>query len=555
MLYTNRMKPVVLIVLDGFGIAPPGPGNPISLANPPHINSYFYTYPNTTLSASGEAVGLPTHEAGNTEVGHINLGAGRVVYQDLPRINMSIADGMFYKNPAFLKAANHVKKTGGKLHLIGLVGEGTVHSSGDHLSALLHFAKENQLSKVYVHVITDGRDSPPKSASEIIPRLEEKIIQLGVGKIASVMGRYFAMDRDRRWERIQKAYMCYTKGEGERAPTAHDAIATSYKLGKTDEFVEPTIISSEGSPASLIEANDAVIFYNYRIDRPRELTKAFVLDNFEKDANITTSFDPYAVKYYKTHLPKEQLTLTPPFSRGPKIQNLLFITMTEYEKDLPVEIAFPPTVVDLPLGRLLGEHEIPQLRMAESEKERFVTFYFNGGREQPFPHEERLIIPSPRVHTYDQKPEMSAVELTDILVSKLHEQKYPFTLINFANADMVGHTGNIEACVKAIQTLDSCLEKIVQTVLSLDGTVLITADHGNVEQKINPQTSGISTEHTHNPVPFIAINAKFKGRLQKLQNGVLADIAPTILNLMGLTKPSQMTGRNLLEEARLPQNL
>ena len=218
MLYTNRMKPVVLIVLDGFGIAPPGPGNPISLANPPHINSYFYTYPNTTLSASGEAVGLPTHEAGNTEVGHINLGAGRVVYQDLPRINMSIADGMFYKNPAFLKAANHVKKTGGKLHLIGLVGEGTVHSSGDHLSALLHFAKENQLSKVYVHVITDGRDSPPKSASEIIPRLEEKIIQLGVGKIASVMGRYFAMDRDRRWERIQKAYMCYTKGEGERAP-------------------------------------------------------------------------------------------------------------------------------------------------------------------------------------------------------------------------------------------------------------------------------------------------------------------------------------------------
>lgn len=545
------MKPVVLVVLDGFGIAPPGPGNPISLANPTNLNSYFYTYPNTTLSASGEAVGLPSHEPGNTEVGHINLGAGRVVYQDLPRINMSIADGSFYKNPAFLKASLHVRNTGGKLHLLGLVGEGNVHSSIDHLYALLYLAKENQLEKVFIHVITDGRDSPPKSAGEILPRLEEKIIQLKIGKIATIMGRYYGMDRDRRWERIQKAYACLTRGEGNRAQSPREAIASNYTAGKTDEFIEPTVIIENEKPISLIEQNDAIIFYNYRIDRPRELTKAFVLNNFESEANKTTSFDPYAVKYYKTHLPTDQVSLTKPFQRGSKIQNLVFITMTEFEKNLPVEIAFPPTVVNLPLGRILSEHEIPQLRMSESEKERFVTFYFNGQREIAFPHEERLIVPSPKVQTYDQKPEMSAREITDILVGKLYEGKFPFILINFANADMVGHTGNIEACVKAVKTLDKCIGKIVRTTLALEGTILITADHGNVEQKINPQTSGVSTEHTHNPVPFIAINSKFRGQVKKLQSGILADIAPTVLHLMGLVKPSQMTGRNLLEEVGL----
>ncbi len=542
------MKPVVLVVLDGYGIAPPGPGNPITLANPKNLNSYLFSYPNTTLQASGEAVGLPSHEPGNTEVGHINMGAGRLVYQDLPRINMSIADGSFYKNTALLKAMLHVKTTGGKLHLMGLIGEGTVHSNIDHLYALLHFAKENQIKNVFVHAITDGRDSPPKSAREIILRLEEKLKQLEIGKIASVTGRYFAMDRDRRWSRIEQAYNALTKGQGDKAFSAIDAVTQSYKAEKTDEFIEPTLIMQGEKPLALIEKNDAVIFFNYRIDRPRELSKAFVLDNFEKDANISASFDPFAVKYYKTHFPKEQTAQAPPFTRGPKIENLVFVTLTEYEKSLPADVAFPPTPVELPLGRILGEHDIPQLRMSESEKERFVTFYFNGLREPAFPHEERLIIPSPKVATYDLKPEMAANELTSILVQRLYEQKFHFILVNFANADMVGHTGSIQACVKAVQTLDVCMGKIVAAVLALDGTVLVTADHGNVEQKINPQTSGISTEHTHNPVPFIAINNKFKGRLQKLQSGVLADITPTVLSLMGLTKPTEMTGRNLLEE-------
>lgn len=543
------MKQVILLVLDGFGMAPPGPGNPISLANPANINSYLYTYPNTTLSASGEAVGLPAGEPGNTEVGHINLGAGRVVYQDLPRINMSIADGSFYKNPAFLKAINHVKQTGGKLHLIGLIGAGSVHSHLDHLYALLYLAKENQFTeKVFIHAITDGRDSPPKSAGELIPRLEEHMHKTGVGKIATIAGRYYAMDRDRRWERIEKEYMCLTKGVGNHASSAQEAITLSYNAGKNDEFIDPTNIVKDGKPIALIEENDAVIFYNYRIDRPRELTRAFVLDNFEEDANKMTSFDPYAVKYYKTHLPKMDTSLAVPFARGPKIKNLVFVTMTEYSKTVPVDVAFPPTPVDLPLGRVLSEHDITQLRMAESEKERFVTFYFDGQREQPFPHEDRLIIPSPKVATYDMKPEMSAPELTEVLIRKMYEQKYTFTLINFANADMVGHTGNIEASIKAIKTLDECLGKIVTVALALDATVLITADHGNVEQKINPVAMGISTEHTHNPVPFIAINSRLRGKFQKLQSGVLADVAPTILALMDLTKPSQMTGRNLLEE-------
>lgn len=312
------MKPVVLVVLDGFGLAPPGPGNPISLANPPTINSLFNSYPNTTLSASGESVGLPPHEVGNTEVGHINLGAGRVIYQDLPRINMGIADGSFYKNKAFLDAIAHVKQTKGNLHLLGLVGEGAVHSNVDHLLALLHFAKENQLQNVFIHIITDGRDSPPKSALDVVARLEEKLKVLGIGRIGSVIGRYFAMDRDRRWERTEKAYKALTVGSAETATSALEAIKNSYAQNKNDEFIEPTTIVSDHRPVTLIKEGDAVIFYNYRIDRPRQLTKAFVLDNFQQDANKSFTFDPYAVKYYKTHYPEEK-TVNIPFDRGPKI--------------------------------------------------------------------------------------------------------------------------------------------------------------------------------------------------------------------------------------------
>ncbi len=543
------MKSVVLIVLDGFGLAPPGPGNPIYLANPSNINSYLYSYPNTTLSASGEAVGLPPHEVGNTEVGHLNLGAGRVVYQDLPRINMSIADGSFYKNPVFLQGIAHLKQTGGSLHLIGLLGEGAVHASVEHLYALLFLAKENQLSKVYIHVITDGRDSPPKSAIETITNLEQKIRQLEVGKIATVMGRYFAMDRDRRWERTEKAYICLTKGSGLSASSAIEAVKKSYAENKTDEFIEPTNIAENGRPVALVQEEDAIIFYNYRVDRPRQLTKAFVLDNFEQEANQSFSFDPFAVKYYKTHYPHEEI-VTAAFKRGPKIRNLFFISITEYAKDIPTKVAFPPIIINMPVGRIISEKGNYQLRVAESEKERFVTFYFNGLREKPFPYEDRLIVPSPKVPTYDLKPEMSAYEITEILIKKMSEQKYSFILVNFANADMVGHTGNIEASIKAVAALDLCLGKIVSIGLTLGSTILITADHGNVERKISPETGQISTEHTTNPVPFIAINPVLQGRSRKLQSGTLADVAPTVLSLLDISKPSEMTGRNLLEELK-----
>lgn len=545
------MNSVILIVLDGFGIAPPGPGNAIYLANPTFINSLLNTFPNTLLRASGEAVGLPQGEVGNTEVGHLNLGAGRIVYQDLPRINMAIADGSFYKNKSFLDCINHVKKNNSKLHLLGLVSEGIVHSSIDHLWALLYLAKENHLDKVFIHAITDGRDSPPQSATGILKTIEEKINQLKVGKIASVSGRYYAMDRDSRWERTAKAYFCLTKGVGNHEKTALEAVENSYRQGLSDEFILPTNMVIDNQPIGLIEKNDGVIFFNYRIDRAKQLTKAFVLENFEKDANKNNFFDPYATKYYKTHNPEKKPAVQPPFSRGKKIENLFFVTMTMYQEDLPAMVAFTPTLVNNPLGMVLEDGEIPQLRMAESEKERFVTYYFNGQREMPFRLEERLIIPSPKVPTYDLKPEMSAYQLTEVLISKIRENKYPFILINFANPDMVGHTGNIQATILAIQAIDRCLQKIVNEALQNNTTVLITGDHGNAEQKIDPQTGTISTEHTANPVPFIVCNNKLQGRFTKLLQGILADVAPTVLAILGIHRPESMTGRNLIQDLNM----
>jgi len=548
------MKPVILIVLDGLGIAPPGPGNAVYLANPTNINTFLYTYPNTTLKASGEAVGLPFGEVGNTEVGHINLGAGRIVYQDLPRINMSIADGSFFRRPAFLDAIKHIEQTNGNLHLIGLVGQGSVHSEIDHLFALLHLAKEQKVRNVFIHVITDGRDSPPESSIESVNRLEEKTKELGIGRIASVMGRYYAMDRDRRWERIEKAYRCLTLGEAKQAASATDAINQSYAEKTTDEFILPTNIVKDNRAVSLIRKGDSVIFFNYRIDRPRELTKAFVLDDFEAQANLSASYDPYEAKYHKTHL-IQSTGVNPPFNRGEKIKDLFFVTMTEYEKNLPVKVAFAQIMVDNPLGRIISDHQWPQLRLTESEKERFVTFYFNGQQENPFPQEERIIIPSPKVPTYDLKPEMAAYEITNSLVSKMKEKKFKFTLVNFPNPDMVGHTGNIQATILGIKAIDDCLGKIVVEALALDYTVLITADHGNAEQKINPQTGNISTEHTSSMVPFIAINNQMQGKFTRLRTGILADVAPTILALLGLSQPEAMTGRNLLEDIALELNL
>lgn len=541
------MTNVLLIVLDGFGIAQPGPGNAIDQANPETINGLFRMYPNTRLTASGEAVGLPPGEVGSTEVGHLNIGAGRIIYQSLPRINLSIADGSFYKNEALLGAVSQVKKNSSDLHIIGLVGAGTVHASMDHLYALLFLCKEQGVERVYLHMITDGRDSPPRAALNYIENVKQKIETMPHVQIASVMGRYYAMDRDKRWERIKTAYECLTIGNGRQAKNCSDAINASYTNNLSDEFIEPTnIVDDLNKPVGLVKQGDAVIFYNFRIDRPRELTKAFVLDDFEHNANAT-SYDPYVTKYFKKHL-KDEEVFSPPFTRGKKIDDVYFVTMTEYERELPVHVAFPPHVIQMPLGRLISEKQMPQLRMSESEKERFVTFYFNGLRETAFPLEERIIIPSPRVATYNLKPEMSAPEITDVLIKKMFEQKYRFILVNFANPDMVGHTGDLQAGISAIKALDTCLAKIVATADKTNYTLLVTADHGNIEQMINPDTNMASTEHTNNPVPFIAVNKQFLGKTLKLQSGILADIAPTVLYLLGLPKPHDMTGRNLLED-------
>ena len=539
------VKTTGLIVLDGWGIAPSGSGNAVSLAKTPNFNRFWSLYPHTQLIASGEAVGLPRGEDGNTETGHLNMGAGRIVYQDLPKINLAIADGSFFKNQAFLNAVKHVKDNSSSMHLLGLIGSGGVHSNLEHLFALLHFCKEQGLSKVFIHMITDGRDSPPTSAIEYLSSVDKEINNIKLGQIATVMGRYYAMDRDRRWDRTEKAYVALTQGIGQKANSAKEAIENAYNNKETDEFISPTVIVDNQSSVGLVKPNDAVIFFNFRIDRPRQLTKAFVLDDFQNKAG-TVGFHPYSVKYHKKHILEKQPEY-PLFNRGPVIPNLFFVTMTEYEKDLPVHIAFPQQVIDMPLGRVIADRGLRQLRVSETEKERFVTFYFNGLREKAFPEEDHLIIPSPHVPTYDMKPEMASYEMTDALLKRLQSEEYAFFLINFACPDMVGHTGVIPASIKAIETADECIGKIVRSVLSIDGSCLITADHGNVEEMIDAATHGIDTEHSTNPVPAIFIDKDFEGRPRELETGILADVAPTILNLMNVPKPSVMTGKNLLQ--------
>lgn len=534
------IKPVVLIILDGWGLAPPGPGNAVSLAKVPNFTSFWTSFPHTKLQASGEAVGLPHSEKGNSETGHLNLGAGRIVYQDLPRINMAIADGAFFKIPSFLEAAEHVKKNNSNLHLMGLIGQGGVHSNMEHLFALLRFAKEQNLRSVFLHLFTDGRDSPPTSAINYLDQIEAKIKEIGVGRIATIMGRFYAMDRDNHWERTEIAYRALTEGNRKITQDPKKAIAESYNQDETDEFIKPIIIS--GTPR--INRNDAVIFFNFRIDRPRQLTKAFVIDDFEKLVGQKIAFDPYTEKYYKKTYVEERVASI--FKRSPKLKNLFFVTMTEYEEGLPVKIAFPPTIVSLPLGRILAEKGVRQLKVTETEKERFVTYYFNGQQEQPFPEEERIIIPSPNVSTYDLKPEMSAPEITRVLIKKLLVNSYDFILVNFANPDMVGHTGSLKSGIKACETVDTCLGKIVSTVKNLGGVVIICADHGNVEEMINLETGQVDTEHSKNPVPFIVVGKEFLGKAMILPSGILADVAPTILSLFGFPIPSQMSGRRLL---------
>ena len=534
------IKPVVLIVLDGWGLAPAGPGNAISQAKTPNFQKYRAVYPKTQLQASGEAAGLPKGERGNSEAGHLNLGAGGIVFQDLPRIDMAIADGTFFQKGAFLKAAQHVRKNQSRLHLLGLIGAGGVHSSMEHLLALIRFAKNQNINDVYIHLFTDGRDSPPTSAINYILKVEEELKNLEIGKIATLIGRYYAMDRDNRWEKTQKAYDLLVLGKGEAATNPVEAIKKSYALGKTDEFIEPIILDRQGT----IKDSDAVIFFNFRIDRPRQLTKAFVLPNFETLEIKKASFDPYAERYglkiYET--PKGTTT----FKREKILKNLFFVTMTEYEKNLPVAVAFPPEPVKMPLTRVLSEEGLRQLHIAESEKYPHVTVFFDGGREKPSVGEDWVEVPSPKVATYDLKPEMAAYELTDQVLKRLKGNIYDFILVNFANPDMVGHTGVISAGIKACEVVDECLGKIVETVLNLNGACIVTADHGNVEEMINLTTGEIDTEHSINPVPFIVIDKRYNHGGRILPRGILADVAPTVLGLLGIEKPQLMIGKNLV---------
>lgn len=532
------IRPVVLIILDGWGIAAPGPGNAVALAKKPNFDRIWSSFPHALLGASGEEVGLPRGENGNSETGHLNLGAGNIVFQDLPRIDLSIANGSFFQIPAFIQVINHVKKHNSSLHLLGLVGAAGVHSSIEHLFALIQLAKNNAISKLWLHLFTDGRDSPPTSADIYIRQIEEQLKVAGVGKIATLCGRYFAMDRDLRWERTKKAYELIVMGKGWSQPNPHQAIKDSYLRGKTDEFIEPVIIDKNG----IINDHDGVIFFNFRIDRPRQLTKALILSDFERLAPKKV-FDPYGEKYGVHQY--ETFSYSSTFKRERVVEDLFLVTMTEYEKNLPVKVAFPPTVVKLPLARVLAERGFRQFHISETEKERFVTYYFDGGRETLFPGEEWKEIPSPKVATYDLAPQMSAYEITKELITRIKVNLYDFIVVNYANPDMVGHTGVLGAGIKACEVVDECLGKVISLIRVVGGAAVITADHGNVEEMINLQTGEVDTEHSANPVPLIMVaeHLPFRGCQSK---GILADVAPTILDIMGIKKPSLMTGRSLL---------
>lgn len=506
-------KPVMLMILDGFGIAEKSEGNAVALANKPNFDRLVKEYPNTQLQASGMAVGLPEGQMGNSEVGHLNIGAGRIVYQELTRITKAIEDGDFFENEALMKAMKNAKENNASLHLMGLLSDGGVHSHIGHLKGLLEFAKKEGLQKVYVHAFMDGRDVPPSSGKDFIIEAEEMMKEVGVGQIATVSGRYYAMDRDNRWERVQLAYNAIVLGEGEKASSAVEAIDNSYHDEKTDEFVLPCVIEEDGHPTATIKNGDSVVFFNFRPDRARELTRAI---NDKEFAGFN----------------RETLNLT-------------FVTMTQYDKTLErVNIAFKPQTLVNTLGEYVSSKGLEQLRIAETEKYAHVTFFFNGGVEKENPGEERKVIPSPKVATYDLKPEMSAYEVTDELLNRLDQDKYDMIILNFANPDMVGHTGVVQAAVKAIEAVDECLGKIVDKVLEKDGTVFITADHGNAETEIDFSTGNPFTAHTTNPVPFVWVSNNIDGRT--LKSGKLADIAPTMLNVMNLEVPEEMTGECLI---------
>ena len=507
-------KLTMLMILDGFGINTNKDGNAIRLAKTPNIDKLMKKYPNTEINTSGIAVGLPEGQMGNSEVGHTNIGAGRIVYQELTRITKSIEDGDFFTNPEFIAAIENCKKYNSKLHILGLLSDGGVHSHNRHLYGLLEMAKRRDFENVYIHCFMDGRDTPPVSGESYIAKLQEKILEKEIGKIASIAGRFYSMDRDKRWRRVKKCYDALVFGKGNKAGDPIKAIEDSYQQEVFDEFIEPTVICNLDEPIAKIEKHDSVIFFNFRPDRARELTRALVDNNF---------------KEFET---KKDL-------------NLYFVCFTQYDETIPnVKIAFHKEQLKNTFGEYISKKGYSQLRIAETEKYAHVTFFFNGGEEKQYKNEDRILIPSPKVETYDQKPEMSAYEVTDKVLEAIKSDKYDNIILNYANTDMVGHTGNLDAAIKAVEAIDKCVGKIVKLIKEKNGNLIITADHGNAEQMIDYTTGEPHTAHTTNPVPLILITPNEK--LQLKEDGKLADLSPTMLDLMNLEKPKEMTGNSLI---------
>ncbi|NCB41233.1 MAG: 2,3-bisphosphoglycerate-independent phosphoglycerate mutase [Clostridia bacterium] len=509
-------KTTLLIVMDGYGLAPDYPGNAITNAKTPNLDRIFSNYPNTSLKASGKAVGLPDGQMGNSEVGHMNIGAGRIVWQELTKINNAIEEKSFFQNKAICDAMHHAKEKNSALHLIGLLSEGGVHSHISHLFSLLDLAKQLELKDVFIHAFLDGRDVPPSSAEIYIKQLEEHMKVCGVGKIASIAGRYYAMDRDNRWDRVEKAYRCLTEGDGSQGPSAEALLKNAYLAKETDEFVTPGNVIENNKPVALINDNDAVIFFNFRPDRARELTRAFVDSQFNR------------------------------FEREKIVKDLFYVCMTNYDSTLPhVKVAFPPQELKNTLGEYLSSLGKKQLRIAETEKYAHVTFFFNGGIEKPNQGEDRVLIPSPHVDRYDKKPEMSAYLIAQSAVEKIDEGIYDAIILNFANCDMVGHTGVMKATIEAVEAVDQCVQIVTQAVINQGGNILITADHGNADCMLD-ENGDIATAHSMAPVPLILIS---KNAHTLAEGGSLCDIAPTMLEIMNVRIPDEMTGQSLLRRA------
>lgn len=520
----GRPRPFVLIVMDGWGINPRKEGNAIALAQTPNIDKLAKNWPHTAVRTSGEAVGLPEGQMGNSEVGHQNIGAGKRVLQDYSRVNESIKDGSFFQNPALLKAIEHVKKNGSRLHICGLLGNGGVHAHETHLEALLGLAHMHNIEHVYIHSFTDGRDTSPTGGVEFMRHLQARAQEIGgihAAKVATVSGRYYAMDRDNRWDRTALAYFAMTRAEGIRAASATGAIEQSYEKGVTDEFIIPTVVMEDQHPVAVVKEGDALIHYNFRPDRARQLTKAFVLAELPPQAQGK-------------------------FDRGARIENLQYVMMTAYEEGLNAPVAFRADEVEMPIARVISEQGLRQFHTAETEKYAHVTYFINGRRETPFPGEDRLLVPSPKVPTYDLEPEMSAAGVTSTAVERIRSGEYDFIVMNYANADMVGHTGVIDAAIKAVEIVDTGVGQVVEATLAMGGGLLITADHGNAEQLIDYETGKPFTAHTTYPVPLYLVVPQL-AHAQLRNDGILADVAPTILDVLGIPKPQDMTGRTLIQ--------